>query len=290
MNRPSPRSNASSSSRGSGRPTHGAEAGFVSTRLPYYRPVGGLRDDLRDLLEAVRAGTTNPDDALERLAELPYRDLGFARVDTHRELRQGAPEAILAEGKTPDQVAAIFVALLEAGAGSVLATRADDAARAAVRVAVPEAEEDSLARCVWVARSVPEARGLVAVVSAGTSDGPVVHEVRIRAELLGTTVVVHEDAGVAGVHRLATALPDLERADCVVVVAGMDGALASLVGGLARGPVIGVPTSVGYGSAHGGTTALNAMLASCAAGLAVVGIDDGLGAGTIAARIARGLE
>jgi NCAIR mutase (PurE)-related protein len=252
--------------------------------------VGGLRDDLRDLLESVRAGSTSPDDALERLSELPFRDLGFARVDVHRELRQGAPEAILAEGKTPDQVVAIFVALLEGGAGSVLATRADDAARAAVRDAVPDAEEDALARCVWVARSAPERRGVVAVISAGTSDGPVVREVRIRAELLGATVVVHEDAGVAGVHRLATALPDLERADCVVVVAGMDGALASLVGGLAPAPVIGVPTSVGYGSAHGGTTALNAMLASCAAGLAVVGIDDGLGAGTIAARIARGRE
>jgi NCAIR mutase (PurE)-related protein len=252
--------------------------------------VGGLRDDLRELLEAVRDGTTTPDDALDRLSELPYRDLGFARVDIHRELRQGAPEAILAEGKTPEQVAAIFTALLEGGAGSILATRADGATRAAVRDVTPEAEEHALARCVWVARSVPESRGIVAVVSAGTSDGPVVHEVRIRAELLGTTVVVHEDAGVAGVHRLATAVPDIERADCVVVVAGMDGALASLVGGLARGPVIGVPTSVGYGSAHGGTTALNAMLASCAAGLAVVGIDDGLGAGTIAARIARGLE
>jgi NCAIR mutase (PurE)-related protein len=252
--------------------------------------VGGLRDDLRDLLEAVRAGTASPDEALERLSELPFRDLGFARVDLHRELRQGAPEAVLAAGKTPEQVAQIFVALLEGGAGSVLATRADEAARAAVREAVPGVEEDELARCVWVARSTPEPRGLVVVVSAGTSDGPVVREVRIRAELLGTTVVVHEDVGVAGVHRLATALPDLEGADCVVVVAGMDGALASLVGGLARGPVIGVPTSVGYGSAHGGTTALNAMLASCAAGLAVVGIDDGLGAGTIAARIARGRE
>jgi len=252
--------------------------------------VGGLRDDLRDLLEAVRAGTTSPDDALERLSDLPFRDLGFARVDLHRELRQGAPEAVLAAGKTPEQVAQIFVALLEGGAGSVLATRADEAARGAVREAVPGVEEDELARCVWVARSTPEPRGLVVVVSAGTSDGPVVREVRIRAELLGTTVVVHEDVGVAGVHRLATALPDLERANCVVVVAGMDGALASLVGGLARGPVIGVPTSVGYGSAHGGTTALNAMLASCAAGLAVVGIDDGLGAGTIAARIARGRE
>jgi NCAIR mutase (PurE)-related protein len=252
--------------------------------------VGGLRDDLRDLLEGVRAGSTSPDDALEQLSDLPYRDLGFARVDVHRELRQGAPEAILAEGKTPGQVAAIFVALLEGGAGSVLATRADAAARAAVRDAVPDVEEDELARCVWAAQSLPEPRGLVVVVSAGTSDGPVVREVRIRAELLGVTVVVHEDAGVAGVHRLASALPDIERADCVVVVAGMDGALASLVGGLAAGPVIGVPTSVGYGSAHGGTTALNAMLASCAAGLAVVGIDDGLGAGTIAARIARGRE
>lgn len=252
--------------------------------------MAGLRDDLRDLLESVRAGTTTPDDALARLSELPFRDLGFARVDVHRELRQGAPEAVLADGKTPEQVAQIFSALLDGGAGSVLATRADDDARAAVRSVAPEAEEDTLARCIWVARGVPEPRGVVVIVSAGTSDGPVVRETRIRAELLGTTVVVHEDVGVAGVHRLADALPDLDRADCVVVAAGMDGALASLVGGLAPGPVIGVPTSVGYGSAHGGTTALNAMLASCAAGLAVVGIDDGLGAGTIAARIARGRE
>jgi NCAIR mutase (PurE)-related protein len=252
--------------------------------------VAGLRDDLRELLEGVRAGTTSLDEALEQLSGLPYLDLGFARVDLHRELRQGAPEAVLAEGKTPEQVARIFVALLEGGAGSVLATRADEAARAAVSEVVPDAEVDVLARSIWVARSVPEPRGLVAIVSAGTSDGSVVHEARIRAELLGTSVVVHEDVGVAGVHRLGGALPDLERADCVVVVAGMDGALASLVGGLARSPVIGVPTSVGYGSAHGGTTALNAMLASCAAGLAVVGIDDGLGAGTIAARIARGGE
>jgi NCAIR mutase (PurE)-related protein len=252
--------------------------------------VAGLRDDLHDLLVRVRTGETSADEALERLGELPYRDLGFARVDVHRELRQGAPEVVLSEGKTPEQVASIFLALLEGGAGSVLATRADEEARGAVRAVVPEAEENVLARCIWVARGVPEPRGLVVVVSAGTSDGPVVHEARIRAELLGTSVVVHEDVGVAGVHRLGSALPDLERADCVVVVAGMDGALASLVGGLARGPVIGVPTSVGYGSAHGGQTALNAMLASCAAALAVVGIDDGLGAGTIAARIARGKE
>jgi len=252
--------------------------------------VAGLRDDLRALLDEVRSGATTPDDALERLSTLPFRDLDFARVDVHRELRQGAPEAVLGEGKTPEQVARIVQALVEGGAGSVLVTRASEEARAAVREVAPEAEEDALARCIWIARGVPETRGLVVMVSAGTSDGPVVREARIRAELLGTEVVVHEDVGVAGVHRLAAALPDLERADCVLVVAGMDGALASLVGGLARAPVIGVPTSVGYGSAHGGLTALNAMLASCAAGLAVVGIDDGLGAGTIAARIARGRE
>jgi NCAIR mutase (PurE)-related protein len=245
---------------------------------------------LRALLDAVQAGMTTPEEALERLAELPFRDLGFARVDVHRELRQGAPEAVLGEGKTPEQVAGIVSAMLEGGAGSVLVTRAGEEVRAAVREVAADAEEDALARCVWVARGVPEPRGLVVMVSAGTSDWPVLREAQIRAELLGTTVVVHEDMGVAGVHRLAGALPDLERAECVVVVAGMDGALASLVGGLARAPVIGVPTSVGYGSAEGGRTALNAMLASCAAGLAVVGIDDGLGAGTIAARIARGRE
>jgi NCAIR mutase (PurE)-related protein len=252
--------------------------------------VAGLRDKVRELLDAVREGEKSPDEALEVLSSLPYRDLGFARVDVHRELRQGAPEAVLAEGKAPGQVAAIVAALIEGGAGSVLVTRADEETRAAVRAVAPDAEEDERARCVWVARGVPEPRGLVLVVSAGTSDGPVVHEARIRAELLGTTVVVHEDVGVAGVHRLAPVLPDIERADCVVVVAGMDGALASLVGGLAPAPVIGVPTSVGYGSAQDGQTALNAMLCSCAAGLAVVGIDDGLGAGTIAARIARGRE
>jgi pyridinium-3,5-biscarboxylic acid mononucleotide synthase len=246
-----------------------------------------LRSDLTELLEEVRRGHVAPDQAVERFAELPFRDLGFARVDSHRELRQGAPEAVLAEGKTPEQVAEIAAALLEAGAGSVLVTRADEAARAAVRSVAPDAEEHARARAVWVARGVPAVRGCVTLVSAGTSDGPVLHEARIRAELIGTETLVHEDVGVAGIHRLADALPSLVRADCVVVVAGMDGALASVVGGLAAAPVIGVPTSVGYGAAEGGRTALNAMLCSCAAGLAVVGIDDGFGAGTIAARIAR---
>jgi len=248
----------------------------------------GLRDDLERLLEGVRNGEIEPTDALDQLAQLPFRDLGFARVDLHRELRQGAPEVVLAEGKSPRQVAEIARALLEGGAGSVLVTRADAEARRAVRELAADAQEHEEARLVWVARAVPEQRGVVAIVSAGTSDGPVVHEARVRAELLGTEVIVHEDVGVAGLHRIAAALPDLERADCVVVVAGMDAALASVVGGLVAAPVIGVPTSVGYGIADGGRTALHAMLTSCAAALAVVGIDDGVGAGTVAARIARG--
>ena len=216
-----------------------------------------------------------------------FRDLGFARVDTDRERRQGAPEAILAEGKAPEEVAAIARAMLDDGASSVLVTRADADARAALLAVAPDAEEDARARLAWVARDVPEARGLVAIVSGGTSDLPVVTEARVRAELLGTSVVVHQDAGVAGLHRLEPAIEDLERADCVVVVAGQDAALASVVGGLVAAPVIGVPTSTGYGAAFSGLTALLSMLCSCAAGVAVVNIDDGLGAGTIAARIAR---
>jgi NCAIR mutase (PurE)-related protein len=250
----------------------------------------GLREDLEALLESVSRGDVEPRRALERLAQLPFRDLGFARADLHRELRQGAPEAVLAEGKTPEQVAAIARAMLEGGSGSVLVTRADAAAREAVLALDESAQEHELARLAWIARAVPEVRGVVAMVSGGTSDGPVLHEARVRAELLGTEVVVHEDVGVAGLHRIASALPDLERADCVVVFAGMDAALASVVGGLVAAPVIGVPTSVGYGVAENGRTALNAMLTSCAAALAVVGIDDGLGAGTIAARIARGRD
>jgi NCAIR mutase (PurE)-related protein len=250
----------------------------------------GLRADTQALLEAVRAGEVSVDAALGQLSTLPFRDLGFARPDLHRELRQAAPEAVLAEGKTPGQVAEIVRAMVDGGAGSVLVTRADEAARAAVREVAPHASEDAHARLVWIERAVPAVRGVVTIVSAGTSDGPVVHEARVRAQLLGTEVVVHEDVGVAGLHRIASALPDLARADCVVVVAGMDAALASVAGGLVSCPVIGVPTSVGYGIAEGGRTALHAMLSSCAASLAVVGIDDGFGAGTIAARIARGRE
>jgi pyridinium-3,5-biscarboxylic acid mononucleotide synthase len=247
----------------------------------------GVSEDLLGVLEAVEAGRLSPVEALARLGTQPFRDLGFARLDTHREIRQGAPEAVLAEGKAPGEVEAIVRAMLEEGVGSVLVTRADGEARAAVRRAAPDCEEDARGRLAWIARAVPVKCGAVAVVSGGTSDAPVVREATVRAELLGASVTVHEDAGVAGIHRLESALDDVRRADCVVVVAGQDAALASVVGGLVAAPVIGVPTSAGYGAAFGGVTPLLAMLASCAAGVAVVGIDDGFGAGTIAARIAR---
>jgi NCAIR mutase (PurE)-related protein len=216
-----------------------------------------------------------------------FVDLGFARVDTDRDRRQGAPEAVVAEGKTADEVREIARALLERGAGSVLVTRADADARAALRSLTQDAQEDERARLAWVARDVPEPRGRVAIVSAGTSDEVAVREAQVRAQLLGTTVTVHRDAGVAGLHRLEPALADLRSADCVIVVAGWDAALASVVGGLVAAPVIGVPTSTGYGATFGGISALLSMLTSCAAGVAVVNIDDGFGAGTIAARIAR---
>lgn len=247
----------------------------------------GLAAQTLDVLHAVQAGRMAPGDALDRLRRMPFDDLGFARVDLHRELRQDAPEAVLAEGKTEEQITAIVSAMLDGGAGSVLVTRADARAQEAVRRASPDAQVDTIARAAWVARSVPSPRGLVAIVSGGTSDGAAVRECRIRAELLGTTVVEHEDVGVAGIHRLATAIDDLRRADCVVVAAGQDAALASVVGGLVAAPVIAVPTSTGYGAAFSGVTALLSMLSSCAAGVAVVNIDDGFGAGTIAARIAR---
>jgi NCAIR mutase (PurE)-related protein len=245
------------------------------------------RAELLLLLEAVESGELDAPAALERLAHLPFLDLGFARIDTHRELCKHAPEAVLAEGKTAAEVEAIVRAMLDGGVGSVLVTRADEQARAAVLRAAEDAEQDERARLAWVARDVPLPCGKVALVSAGTSDRPVAREAQVRAQLLGTSVSVHEDVGVAGLHRLGVALPDLQQADCVVVAAGQDAALASVVGGLVAAPVIAVPTSTGYGAAFGGVSALLAMLNSCATGVAVVNIDDGIGAGTIAARIAR---
>jgi pyridinium-3,5-biscarboxylic acid mononucleotide synthase len=250
---------------------------------------GGLstREAVLGVLEAVRSGELTLEGGVERLARAPFEDLSFARVDTHRELRQGAPEGVLAEGKSPQEIEAIVASFLDVGAGSVMVTRADEEARAAVLRVARDAKEHARARVAWVARATPAPRGTVVIVSGGTADGPVLHEARIRAELLGTTVIRYEDIGVAGLHRLAPALDDLRQADCVIVVAGQDAALASVIGGIVSAPVIGVPTSTGYGAACQGLSALLAMLVSCAAGVAVVNIDDGFGAGTIAARIAR---
>jgi pyridinium-3,5-biscarboxylic acid mononucleotide synthase len=264
----------------------GAGAGVAEGGLATAAPT--TRAGLLALLKSVESGELGPAEAAERLEHLPFRELGFARIDTARELRQGAPEAVLAEGKAPGEIEAIVRAMLANGVSSVLVTRADDEARAAVARAAPgEAELDERARLGWVVRERPAPAGAVAIVSGGTADGPVVREAEVRASLLGAGVSVHRDAGVAGLARLEPALDDLRRADCVVVVAGLDAALASVVGGLVAAPVIGVPTSAGYGTAFGGITPLLAMLSSCAAGLAVVGIDDGFGAGTIAGRIAR---
>ena len=221
------------------------------------------------------------------VAVASFRDLGFARVDTDREARQGAPEGIVAEGKTPDEIAAIAAALLDAGAGSVMVTRADEAARAALLSVAPDGERTSARGWRGWRASVPEVHGLVTIVSGGTSDGPVVREAQVRAELLGTEVVVHRDAGVAG-HPPARAGAGRPRARGLRGRRrGLGRGAGSVVGGLVAAPVIGVPTSTGYGATFGGVSALLAMLTSCAAGVAVVNIDDGFGAGTIAARIAR---
>lgn len=206
--------------------------------------------------------------------------------------RTGARDALLATLRAgdldPAGIARRARELLAGGAAMVLLTGAEASQRAALGRVDEGWDEHPRARCAWIARDPPAPAGTVVIVSAGTSDGPVVHEARIAAELLGTTTVVHEDAGVAGLHRLAPALGDLRTADCVIAVAGMDAALASVIGGLTPAPVIGVPTSTGYGTAFGGLSALLAMLNSCAAALAVVGIDDGVAAARAAARIARG--
>jgi NCAIR mutase (PurE)-related protein len=240
---------------------------------------------LRALLDDVRSGAVEPDQAVHRLRRLPFADLGFARVDHHRTLRQGLPEAVYAPGKTPEQCAAIVAELLaEPGGGPVLLTRADDAQAAAASEANPSAVRAG-PTLVW--RPALERPGRVLVVTAGTADLPVATECTATLGAYGFRPTLVADVGVAGVHRLVTSLDELAAADAVVVVAGMEGALASLVGGITPAPVVAVPTSVGYGAALEGVTALLAMLSSCAAGLTVVGIDNGFGAACAVARLLR---
>jgi pyridinium-3,5-biscarboxylic acid mononucleotide synthase len=234
----------------------------------------------------VRDGTLPIDDALERLRVLPYEDLGFAKVDHHRGLRDGFPEVVLAMGKTPAQVGAIAERLAERG-GRLLVTRATVDHAAAVRAVVPDATYHETARAITVERRPVPRRPGVIVVCAGTSDLPVAEEAAITAEMMGNDVVRIADVGVAGIHRLLHRLPELRAARVLVVVAGMEGALPSVVAGLVDTPVVAVPTSVGYGASFGGLAALLGMLNSCAAGVSVVNIDNGFGAGYVASLINR---
>ena len=247
------------------------------------------RAELESLLRAVAAGGVAVEAAADKLAEGPMAgavDLGFARVDTHRGLRTGDPEVVYAAGKTPEQTVAILQALAAQGDRPALATRVDDATTAAVRAAFSDALVDEAARAVAVGH-LPEPHGTVCVVAAGTSDGPVAAEAAFVARAFGSGVVRVDDVGVAGLHRLLATRAVLDAADCLVVVAGMEGALPSVVGGMTGVPVVAVPTSVGYGASYGGLAALLAMLNSCAPGVTVVNIDNGFGAGVFAARVAR---
>lgn len=246
------------------------------------------QDHLRTLLEQVRAGAVDIDAALERLRHLPYEDLGFAKVDHHRALRHGMPEVVFGKGKTPDQVSAIVKTLL-ASSQNVLVTRADEQIAARLQSEHQENMEyfpASGAIRFWRDR-VPHGKGKIAVVCAGTSDLPVAEEAQVTAEVMGNEVDAIHDVGVAGIHRLMQNRERLTDARVVIVCAGMEGALPSVVGGLVSAPVIAVPTSVGYGASFHGLAALLGMLNSCASNVTVVNIDNGFGAGYAASLMNR---
>ncbi|HUR18423.1 MAG TPA: nickel pincer cofactor biosynthesis protein LarB [Acidimicrobiales bacterium] len=240
---------------------------------------------LRQLLDDVRSGTLAPDAAVARLRRLPFADLGFARVDHHRVLRQGWPEAVYGPGKTAGECAAIVEELLAGeGGGPVLLTRADPAQAAAALARNPGGTQSGTT-VAW--RPGPQRPGRILIVTAGTADGPVAEECTTTLRAYGFRPELLADCGVAGVHRLLAIVDDLAAADVVVVVAGMEGALPTVVGGLTSCPVVAVPTSAGYGAAFDGITALLGMLSSCAAGITVVGIDNGFGAASAVARLLR---
>jgi NCAIR mutase (PurE)-related protein len=243
---------------------------------------------LTSLLRDFGEGRTTLEEAkaslLAALREQPFEDLGFAKVDHHREIRQGFPEVILGLGKTPEQIAAI-AAQIVGRKHPLLITRAEPAAWTAVKQAVADAEYHALARCITVKGDVAPGKGTIVLCSAGTSDLPVAEEAAVTAEILGNTVDRIYDVGVAGIHRVLAQRDRLASARVVIVVAGMEGALPSVVAGMVGVPVIGVPTSIGYGASFGGVSALLGMLNSCANGVSVVNIDNGYGAGCIASMI-----
>lgn len=246
------------------------------------------RDRVRAMLEEVKRGELQPDEAAEQLARLPFVAVGPSHLDTHRALRQGIPEVIFGAPKTPEQIAELVSAQLGAGQPS-LVTRIEPDAAATVMESVPGGRYEAAARLLWYGdEEMPAARGCVCVVSAGTSDAPVVAEAVGVARRLGNHVETVSDVGVAGLHRLLAHTETLRRARVLIVVAGMEGALPSVVGGLVAAPVIAVPTSVGYGLSLGGVTALLGMLSSCAANVTAVNIDNGFGAAYVATLINRG--
>src|SRR5574341_11346 len=244
-------------------------------------------DQLRTLLDQVRSGAIEVDAALERVRHLPFEDLGFAKVDHHRALRHGMPEVVFAKGKTPQQVADIGCRLLKV-APNILITRADSETADAVRQMAADSEYFPLSGAirVWRDRTI-RGKGKVAVVCAGTSDIPVAEEAQVTSEVMGNEVEAIYDIGVAGIHRLMNNRERLMQARVVVVCAGMEGALPSVVGGLVSAPVIAVPTSVGYGASFHGLAALLGMLNTCASNVTVVNIDNGFGAGYVASLINR---
>lgn len=242
---------------------------------------------LRTLFAQVRAQKLSPDEAVARLRHLPFEDLGFAKIDHHRALRHGMPEVIFSQGKSPKQVASLFSRLAAQG-GNILATRASEEQYVAVAALAPQAEYRALARAIVLKRDRKRyGKGMIAVVSAGTSDIPVAEEAVVTAELMGNSVQHIYDVGVAGIHRLLAHRGVLAKARVIVVCAGMEGALPSVVGGLVGVPVIAVPTSVGYGAAFDGLAALLGMMNSCASNVSVVNIDNGFGAGYVASLINR---
>ncbi len=240
-----------------------------------------------ELLRAYKAGALEEEDAVKRLQQRAFEEMGFAEVDHSREARQGFPEVIYAAGKTKEQVLAIMGRLAQTSKKSILATRASAEQYAFVRAALPEVRYDAVSRMLYIERERERKTRAhrILILSAGTSDIPVAEEARLTAYLMGNEVITHYDCGVAGIHRLFAHMEDIRTARAIIVVAGMEGALASVVGGLADCPVIAVPTSVGYGASFHGISALLAMLSSCAAGIAVVNIDNGFGAGVLASRI-----
>ena len=236
------------------------------------------KDDLKSLLESVRCNQTGVEEAMEKLAQLPVKDLGFAMIDNHREIRVGSPEVIYCAGKTAQQVKKIVLGMSESGS-DILATRASEEIADAVKEVCPHASYNPLGRTITIQkRKKTISKSYIAIVCAGTSDLPVVEEAAETAKLLGNKIEKVVDVGVAGIHRLLSKLEIIRGAKVVIVVAGMEGALASVVGGLVSKPVIAVPTSVGYGASFGGIAALLSMLNSCAAGVSVVNIDNGFGA------------